>query len=114
MWLHRLVYFPDLEIYDLIPEYKFPLRTSVEDRNGGLYEWAPEKLDPNLEEPVTYRNHGTIVQPVRFWKEEDAFRNCLGVRIICVTNTGEMCWWRVKKDNVMESKEDMDLEEIIF
>jgi hypothetical protein len=90
-WIHRLVYFPDTQTYDLIPEYGEPLLVGRESVTGGRVSSFPHCA-----------HCGAIVQPLRFpdqteeGGESDACGT--GVTVVFITAKGHSLWWTVKKD----------------
>ena len=79
-WLHRLVYLTDTHMYDLVPEYRFPL--------------SP------LQRQVPVRYCGAVVQPLRFpdqTEEGGVEDGGMGVMVVSITVRGHGVWWTVKK-----------------
>ena len=126
-----MVYFPDAGIYDIIPEFRFPVEQVLTGPDGRNVVW------PNTRVPGWMHYHaGVAVQPVHFdpvspkignWdgvseeeeetvNEDDSMRGVgmfsgvRGVRIIVSLENGEMSWWTVnKRDN-----EDVGVEGIVL
>jgi len=89
-WIHRMIYYPDTETYDLVPEYGFP------------YSHSSEQITP-LRPSNGYKYCGAVVQPLRFDRErqvedergvDDAGT---GVTILAITCRGEACWWHIRR-----------------
>ena len=89
-WIHRMIYYPDTETYDLVPEYGFP------------YSDSPEQIT-RLRPDYGYKYCGAVVQPLRFDRErqvedergvDDAGT---GVMVLAITSRGEACWWHIRR-----------------
>jgi len=89
-----MVYFPDWDFYDIIPEYRLPESMGIS-RPGQDLIW-----------PTRYTTYcGAVVQafPVEpslstaegEWRGVEAGR--MGVKIVTVVNNGEANWWTVKR-----------------
>jgi hypothetical protein len=97
-WIHRMVYFPDADIYDLIPEYILPPNL-VEGHRVGLLPW----------ECIPYC--GAIVQGLRLDNQfcidhDDVIRDDrgimeggMGVNVVMVSIDGKAGWWTVKRND---------------
>jgi hypothetical protein len=105
-WLHRLVYYPDTKMYDLIPEYQFPNMLFLP--TGGRHH-SPEIAATNY--------CGAVVQPLRFAEElfaedeREVDDGGMGVTVVAVTVRGNASWWTVKRpdDNGHVGVEDIVL-----
>jgi hypothetical protein len=100
-WIHRMVYFPDEDLYDLIPEFKFP----------ESLKWIG---DVWTTKNIPYC--GAIVQPLRTDTlgenaddENDSVAR-MGVKIVSVSRNGEANWWIVKRHD----NEQVGIESIVL
>jgi hypothetical protein len=103
-WLLRMVYFPDMDYYDLIAEYKFPVSLRLTD-NGRTGRWPRAVAAPAC---------GAVAQAFCLDDAKDVEKaagdetvsdergiaaGSMGVKIVAVTSDGAMCWWSVKRDD---------------
>jgi hypothetical protein len=88
-WIHRLVYFPNTQTYDLVPEYGEPLHAGENSVFGRGF------LFPHS------AHCGAVVQPLRFPDTDGAAAEAsgTGVTVIFITAKGHSFWWTVKKDD---------------
>jgi len=92
-WIHRMVYFPDEDIYDLIPERRFSTRLTVLDGDR-VFEWPNRS---RVTWPWEHYLAGVVVQTMRFEEKCDGVYGVRGVRVVVVLERGEMSWWHVNK-----------------
>src|SRR5579862_2816477 len=101
-WIHRLVYFPDEDLYDLIPEQRLPWRQVLVE-HGQRFMWP--------QDPTMYQLAGVVVQPLYFDqrtgddKTDDDWGGGMysavrGVKVVQVLRSGDMSWWTVNKRDV--------------
>src|SRR5579871_4196658 len=90
-WVYRMVYFPDWDMYDLIPEYKFPESMGIV-RKGQDGNWPIRN--------TTYCGAAVQPWPVEPRTEEDTTGigiGRMGVKVVTVLSDGEASWWTVKR-----------------
>jgi hypothetical protein len=99
-YIFRMVYFPNENLYDLIPEFKFPTSFAGVGRT-----WPPPENRAFVRSPVD--NLGSAVQTTRFEVQSksdfegdgrifDEYGK-RGVRIIQVLGNGGMSWWTLRR-----------------
>jgi hypothetical protein len=115
-WLFRMVYFPDIDYYDLIAEYKFPvsLRLTDNERTG---RW-PRASVPTCGAVVqalsldNAKYTENVAEDETVCDERGVIAGSMGVKILVVSSDGVICWWNVKRDD--ESDEQIGIEGIIL
>jgi hypothetical protein len=105
-WIHRLVYFPDEDIYDLIPEHRFAFTCSVPG-GGHVIAWPDRNRIPW---PWGHYLAGVVVQSRRVGQEESEYSAQWGVSVVVILENGEMSWWTVNKT----SDDGVGIEEIVL
>ena len=97
-WIYRLVYFPDINVYDLVVEYKFP-EYLYRDKLSEAIVW-PKRNAPYV---------GGVVQALRV-DGSGNIGESRGVRIVLILSDGEAMWWTVNRND----DEHIGIEEIVL
>lgn len=97
-WIYRLVYFPDINVYDLVVEYKFPEYLARDKTSEGIV-W-PRRNTLYI---------GGVVQALRV-DGSGNIAESKGVRIILILSDGEAMWWTVNRND----DEHIGIDEIVL
>ena len=97
-WIYRLVYFPDINVYDLVVEYKLPEYLSHEKKSETI-TWPKRNI------PYS----GAVVQALRVDGSGNVGES-RGVRIVLMLCDGEAMWWTVNRND----DEHIGIEEIVL
>jgi len=86
-WIYRLVYFPDINVYDLVVEYQFP-EYLVRDETSESIVWPKRN----------FRYSGAAVQALRV-DESGNVGESSGVRVVFILTNGEAMWWIIHRND---------------
>jgi hypothetical protein len=111
-WIHRMVYFPEEEAYELVPEFLFPrfiegVRPRIS-RSTSVYPYCGIAVQALRAESRSREIVGVECEDDR----RGVSAGNMGVRVISITRFGEAFWFSVKRDS--EDDEHIGVDEIIL